>query len=106
MTLRTFDLGGDKFSTAFRIPKELNPALGIRAVRLALREREVFRAQLRAMLRAAAWGDVRVMVPMVSTLTGARAARGSSTARGRSSASAETCSATWPSGSWSRPRAR
>jgi phosphotransferase system enzyme I (PtsI) len=75
VTLRTFDLGGDKFSTAFRIPKELNPALGIRAVRLALREVEVFRAQLRAMLRAAAWGDVRVMVPMVSTLTEMRAAR-------------------------------
>ena len=75
VTLRTFDLGGDKFSTAFRIPKELNPALGIRAVRLALREVEVFRAQLRAMLRAAAWGEVRVMVPMVSTLTELRAAR-------------------------------
>jgi len=75
VTLRTFDLGGDKFSTAFRIPKELNPALGIRAVRLALREAEVFRAQLRAMLRAAAWGEVRVMVPMVSTLTELRAAR-------------------------------
>lgn len=75
VTLRTFDLGGDKFSTAFRIPKELNPALGIRAVRLALREAEVFRAQLRAMLRAAARGEVRVMVPMVSTLTELRAAR-------------------------------
>lgn len=75
VTLRTFDLGGDKFSTAFRIPKELNPALGVRAVRLALREHEVFRAQLRAMLRAAVWGEVRVMIPMVSTLTELRAAR-------------------------------
>jgi phosphotransferase system enzyme I (PtsI) len=53
VTLRTFDIGGDKFSTAFRLPREMNPALGLRAVRLALREREVFRAQLRAMLRAA-----------------------------------------------------
>jgi phosphotransferase system enzyme I (PtsI) len=75
VTLRTFDLGGDTFSTAFRIPKELNPALGMRAVRLALREREVFRAQLRAMLRAAVAGDVRVMVPMVSTLTELRESR-------------------------------
>lgn len=75
VTLRTFDLGGDKFSTAFRIPKELNPALGMRAVRLALREREVFRAQLRAMLRASVAGEVRVMVPMVSTLTELREAR-------------------------------
>lgn len=75
VTLRTFDLGGDKFSTAFRMPREINPALGLRAVRLALREREVFRAQLRAMLRAAAYGDVRVMVPMVSTMHELREAR-------------------------------
>ncbi len=75
ITLRTFDLGGDKFSTAFRIPKEMNPALGLRAVRLALREREVFRAQLRAMLRAAAHGDVRVMVPMIVSVSELREAR-------------------------------
>ncbi len=68
VTLRTFDLGGDKFSTAFRVPKELNPALGLRAVRLALRERVFFRAQLRAMLRASAFGNVRVMIPMVSSM--------------------------------------
>ncbi len=75
VTLRTFDLGGDKFSTAFRMPREINPALGLRAVRLALRERAVFRAQLRAMLRAAAYGDVRVMVPMISTIHELREAR-------------------------------
>lgn len=76
VTLRTFDLGGDKFSTAFRIPKEMNPALGMRAVRLALREREVFRAQLRAMLRASAFGDVRIMIPMVAAVSELRASRG------------------------------
>ncbi len=75
VTLRTFDIGGDKFSTAFRLPKEMNPALGLRAVRLALREREVFRAQLRAMLRAAAYGPVRIMVPMIATVAELRAAR-------------------------------
>jgi phosphotransferase system enzyme I (PtsI) len=75
VTLRTFDIGGDKFSTAFRLPKEMNPALGLRAVRLALREREVFRAQLRAMLRAAEAGPVRVMIPMVATVSELRAAR-------------------------------
>ncbi len=75
VTLRTFDLGGDKFSTAFRIPREMNPALGLRAVRLALREREVFRAQLRAMLRAAVHGDVRIMIPMVSSVNELRASR-------------------------------
>ncbi|MDO9018913.1 MAG: phosphoenolpyruvate--protein phosphotransferase [Deltaproteobacteria bacterium] len=76
VTLRTFDLGGDKFSTAFRIPKEMNPALGMRAVRLALREREVFRAQLRAMLRASAFGEVRVMIPMIAAVSELRASRG------------------------------
>ncbi len=75
VTLRTFDLGGDKFSTAFRIPKEMNPALGVRAVRLALRERDVFRAQLRAMLRASCFGEVRIMVPMVTAVGELRAAR-------------------------------
>jgi phosphotransferase system enzyme I (PtsI) len=75
VTLRTFDLGGDKFSTAFPMPREMNPALGLRAVRLALRERETFRAQLRAMLRAACYGDVRVMVPMITTLSELREAR-------------------------------
>ncbi len=76
VTLRTFDIGGDKFSTAFRLPREMNPALGLRAVRLALREREVFRAQLRAMLRSAVHGTVRVMVPMISTVTELREAHG------------------------------
>ncbi|MBI5515741.1 MAG: phosphoenolpyruvate--protein phosphotransferase [Deltaproteobacteria bacterium] len=75
VTLRTFDLGGDKFTTALRLPREMNPALGLRAVRLALREREVFRAQLRAMLRAASHGAVRIMIPMVTTVGELREAR-------------------------------
>ncbi len=75
VTLRTFDIGGDKFSTAFRMPKEMNPALGLRAIRLALREKEVFRAQLRAMLRAAVHGAVRIMIPMVATMVELRAAK-------------------------------
>src|SRR4029453_16479746 len=68
VTLRTFDIGGDKCSSAFRMPREMTPALGLRAVRLALRERETFRAQLRAMLRAASHGNVRIMIPMISAL--------------------------------------
>jgi phosphotransferase system enzyme I (PtsI) len=68
VTLRTFDIGGDKFSSAFRLPREMNPALGLRAVRLALRERDVFRTQLRAMLRAANHGNVRIMIPMISAV--------------------------------------
>jgi phosphotransferase system enzyme I (PtsI) len=65
VTLRTFDIGGDKFASTFQMPAEMNPALGLRAVRLALRWPEVFLTQLRAMVRASAHGDVRIMVPMV-----------------------------------------
>jgi phosphoenolpyruvate-protein phosphotransferase (PTS system enzyme I) len=68
VTLRTFDLGGDKFASSFALPPELNPALGLRAVRLALRTPKVFLAHLRAMVRAAAYGEIRIMVPMVTTL--------------------------------------
>jgi phosphotransferase system enzyme I (PtsI) len=75
VTLRTFDLGNDKLATSIETPDELNPALGTRAVRLALREPDIFRTQLRAMLRAAAYGQIRVMVPMVSSLTELRAVR-------------------------------
>ena len=69
ITLRTFDIGGDKYVSTFRLPQELNPMLGLRALRLALAEPEVFLTHLRAMLRASAEGDVRLMLPMVSTLS-------------------------------------
>lgn len=68
VTLRTFDIGGDKFVSSFKLPAEMNPALGLRAVRLALREPEIFLVQLRAMVRASAHGDVRIMIPMVASL--------------------------------------
>ena len=68
VTLRTFDIGGDKFVTAFRVPRELNPMLGLRAVRLALSEPEVFLAHLRAMVRASAHGPVRLMIPLIATV--------------------------------------
>lgn len=68
VTLRTFDIGGDKFASTFQMPAEMNPALGLRAVRLALRQPEVFLTQLRAMVRASAHGDVRIMVPMVASM--------------------------------------
>ena len=67
VTLRTFDIGGDKFASSFQLPPEMNPALGLRAIRLALAEPDVFLVHLRAMVRAAALGPVRVMVPMVAT---------------------------------------
>lgn len=68
VTLRTFDIGGDKFASTFQMPSEMNPALGLRAVRLALKQPEVFLTQLRAMVRASAHGDVRIMIPMVASV--------------------------------------
>ncbi len=75
VTLRTFDVGGDKFASSFQLPPEMNPALGLRAIRLALETPAVFLVQLRAMVRASAHGHVRVMIPMVSTVTELRRAR-------------------------------
>ncbi len=66
VTLRTFDIGGDKFVSTVPLPDELNPMLGLRAVRLALSEPEVFLPHLRAMVRASVFGMVRIMVPMVA----------------------------------------
>jgi phosphotransferase system enzyme I (PtsI) len=64
--IRTLDLGGDKFLAHLQIPLEMNPFLGWRAIRFCLEEREVFRAQLRAILRASAEGNVKIMYPMIS----------------------------------------
>ncbi len=75
VVLRTFDIGGDKFASSFQLPAEMNPALGLRAVRLALRRPEVFLVQLRAMVRASAHGDVRIMVPMVASVDEMRSVR-------------------------------
>ncbi len=75
VVLRTFDIGGDKFASSFQLPAEMNPALGLRAVRLALREPVVFMTQLRAMVRASAHGDLRIMIPMVASVHEMRAVR-------------------------------
>jgi phosphotransferase system enzyme I (PtsI) len=69
VTLRTFDIGGDKFVSAFQVPADMNPALGLRAVRLALARPEIFLVQLRAMVRASAHGKLRVMIPMIASLS-------------------------------------
>jgi len=68
VTLRTFDIGGDKFSSVFQMPAEMNPALGLRAVRLGLARQDIFLTQLRAMVRASAHGQLRIMVPMIASL--------------------------------------
>ena len=66
VTVRTFDLGGDKFPMFLHMPAEDNPFLGWRAIRVCLDEPELFRTQLRAILRASAHGDIRIMVPLVN----------------------------------------
>ncbi len=75
VVLRTFDIGGDKFASTFQVPPEMNPMLGLRAVRLALSRPEVLMEQLRAMVRASAHGLVKIMVPMVASLTELRQVR-------------------------------
>jgi len=68
VTIRTLDLGGDKFDSKLEISKETNPALGLRAIRLCLKETEMFKTQLRAILRASIYGEVQIMFPMISGL--------------------------------------
>jgi phosphotransferase system enzyme I (PtsI) len=75
VTFRTFDIGGDKPIGAILPQREPNPALGLRAIRLALEHPELFLVQLRAMIRASAFGRVRVMVPMIATLREWKAVR-------------------------------
>jgi len=66
VTIRTFDLGGDKFASQLEIADEMNPAMGLRAIRFCLKEKEIFKPQLRAILRASMYGKVRMMFPMIS----------------------------------------
>ena len=65
--IRTLDIGGDKFVEHFGHEQELNPFLGWRAIRFCLTEKEIFRKQLRAILRASATGNVKIMYPMISS---------------------------------------
>jgi phosphotransferase system enzyme I (PtsI) len=74
VTIRTFDLGGDKLPTGMRVPAE-NPALGLRAIRYCLRQPDMFRSQLRALLRAAPYGNLKIMFPMISGVAELRTAR-------------------------------
>ena len=67
--VRTLDLGGDKFISHLQVPHEMNPFLGWRAIRFCLQEREIFRSQLRAILRASVEGNVKMMYPMISSVT-------------------------------------
>ena len=75
VTIRTLDLGGDKVPSKTKHEKEPNPAMGLRAIRYCLAHRELFRTQLRALLRASAHGNLRLMFPLISGMSELREAR-------------------------------
>lgn len=75
VTIRTLDVGGDKFVADLNLDDEMNPALGLRAIRFSLREPDLFKAQLRAILRASAHGTVRIFFPMISGVAEVRHAK-------------------------------
>lgn len=74
VVIRSLDIGGDKALPYLDMPKEMNPFLGYRAIRLCLDRTDIFRTQLRAILRASAYGNIKLMYPMIATLEELRAA--------------------------------
>ncbi|UTR11300.1 phosphoenolpyruvate--protein phosphotransferase [Evansella sp. LMS18] len=75
VVIRTLDIGGDKELPYLDLPKELNPFLGFRAIRLCLERDDIFRTQLRALLRASSYGNLKIMFPMIATLDEFRQAK-------------------------------
>ncbi|MDQ6655437.1 MAG: phosphoenolpyruvate--protein phosphotransferase [Verrucomicrobiota bacterium] len=76
LIIRTFDLGGDKIASGMDADDEQNPFMGLRAIRFCLEHLDIFKAQLRAILRASATGNVKIMFPMISGVAELRRARG------------------------------
>ena len=70
--IRTLDIGGDKFMSHMDLAEEMNPAMGLRAIRFSLKEVDIFKVQLRAILRASAYGKVKLLLPMISGATEVR----------------------------------
>lgn len=66
LTIRTLDIGGDKPLSYYKFKKEDNPFLGLRAIRFSLLEKDIFKIQLRAILRASIYGDIKIMLPLIS----------------------------------------
>ncbi|WP_423798091.1 phosphoenolpyruvate--protein phosphotransferase [Neobacillus sp. SAB-20_R2A] len=75
VVIRTLDIGGDKELPYLELPKEMNPFLGFRAIRLCLEMQDMFRTQLRALLRASVYGNLKIMFPMIATLDEFRSAK-------------------------------
>jgi len=74
-TIRTLDIGGDKFLPGYSKNNELNPALGLRAIRFSLKETDIFKTQLRGILRASVYGKLRILLPMISGIEEIRQAK-------------------------------
>ncbi|NVS22867.1 phosphoenolpyruvate--protein phosphotransferase [Listeria monocytogenes] len=75
VVVRTLDIGGDKTLPYLELPEEMNPFLGFRAIRLCFANEELFRTQLRALLRASVYGNLKIMFPMIATVNEFRQAR-------------------------------
>lgn len=75
VVVRTLDIGGDKELSYLNLPEEMNPFLGYRAIRLCLAQQDIFRPQLRALLRASVYGNLNIMFPMVATINEFREAK-------------------------------
>ena len=75
LTIRTLDIGGDKDIPYMGLTKELNPFLGYRAIRFCLDRVDIFTTQLRAVLRASAYGNIRIMIPMITSVTEVQAVK-------------------------------
>ncbi|MCH4207781.1 MAG: phosphoenolpyruvate--protein phosphotransferase [Solobacterium sp.] len=76
VVIRTLDIGGDKKLKYYKFDEEMNPFLGVRAIRFCLIRKDIFRVQLRALLRASAYGQLAIMFPMIATMKEFREAKG------------------------------
>ncbi|MBM7614394.1 phosphoenolpyruvate--protein phosphotransferase [Alkaliphilus hydrothermalis] len=74
VVIRTLDVGGDKELPYLQLPREMNPFLGYRAIRICLDQKEIFKTQLRALLRASTYGNLKIMYPMISSVEEVRSA--------------------------------
>ena len=72
VTIRTLDIGGDKFISQIDVADEMNPAMGLRGIRFCLKEIHIFETQLRAILRASAYGEMKILFPMISSINEVR----------------------------------
>lgn len=68
LIIRTLDIGGDKDIPYLGLEKEENPFMGFRAIRYCLKNRELFKSQIKAILRASAFGDIKIMFPLITTM--------------------------------------